>query len=376
MEHSVIRFCCTVCKKLLTITRNKVALGCKMEDSQIKDIKDSISDVLERKFKDPLKRRVFEYPDRLNFACPYCGDSTVSKLKKRGNVFLKDMSYHCFNCGKHTSIIGFLHDFGETISPDVATGIQGIMKGKRRERKNSDVLDLSVLSELEKISVTRDKIKSKYRLCEVTPATPMYEYVKNRCLLHKNINFLYSKFRNELFVLNLTKDGKIAGFQTRSFSENKSKYKTYNIERIYKELETPLKTDNLEILNSMSTVFNVLTVDLLSPLYVFEGGMDSFFIKNSIGICGVRREVDVINDLPNCYYFFDNDTDGFKETIKKVEEGHYAFMWGKFLKDFDINGKIKDFNDLVIWVSKNRKGFDYKQLKNYFTNDIMDVYNI
>jgi hypothetical protein len=232
------------------------------------------------------------------------------------------------------------------------------------------------LSELEALSVEREKLKDRYRLVEITKMCPMYEYLGKRCLLHKRENFLYSKFRNELFVLNLSKTGKIAGFQTRSFSENKSKYKTYNLERMYKDLDSGLETQNPEVLNSMSTVFNVLTVDLLSPLYVFEGGIDSFFIKNSIGICGVRRDVDVINELPNCRYFFDNDADGFKETVKKVKEGHYAFMWSKYLGDFGITGKIKDFNDLVIWVSKNRKGFDYKPIKDYFTNDVMDICGI
>ena len=81
-----------------------------MKDSNVllDEVEDSIRKILEKKFKEPNKRRVYTYPDRFNFACPYCGDSTTSSLKKRGNLYLKDMGFHCFNCGKHTNYIKLL----------------------------------------------------------------------------------------------------------------------------------------------------------------------------------------------------------------------------------------------------------------------------
>lgn len=345
-------------------------------DRYIEEIKESIASIMARKFGDPYKREIYEYPDRLNFACPYCGDSTVSKFKKRGNLFLKNMGYHCFNCGKHTTLMGLLRDFGESVSPETAIGVQGIIKERKVVRREREVLDLSVLKKLEGISVSRDDLKKRYRLCEVTRGNRMHEYLKKRCLLHRNVNFLYNMRHDELYVLNLARNGGIAGFQIRSFSDDMSKYRTYNIERILGDLGRPFGYPENDTLNSMSTVFNICTVDLFSPLYVFEGGIDSFFIRNSIGICGVRRDVDVIEDLPNCYYFFDNDADGFRETVKKVREGHYAFMWGRFLRENGVEGKIKDFNDFVIWTRKYRRDFDFKVLKGYFTNDIMDVCDI
>ena len=44
------------------------------------------------------KSEIRSYKGRLNFACPYCGDSGNSSSKKRGNLYLESLSFHCFNC--------------------------------------------------------------------------------------------------------------------------------------------------------------------------------------------------------------------------------------------------------------------------------------
>ena len=44
------------------------------------------------------KRRLLESKERLNFACPYCGDSTDSPRKKRGNLYWNNLHFHCYNC--------------------------------------------------------------------------------------------------------------------------------------------------------------------------------------------------------------------------------------------------------------------------------------
>ena len=346
-----------------------------MKDSNVLlvEVEDSIRKILEKKFKEPNKRRVYTYPDRFNFACPYCGDSTTSSLKKRGNLYLKDMGFHCFNCGKHTNYIKMLKDFGMQISPETAIGIQGIISDVKYNKKESKILDLSVISELRNNSLDRAVLKKVYRLSEISPTMDIYGYLKSRCLNGKTGRFLYNKYKNELYVLNNTKDEKVAGLQIRSFDKDKVKYRTYNMEKLHKDSGVPIESDNLDLLNTLSTVYNIDSIDFLKPIYVFEGGMDSFFIRNSIGISGVKRNVDVIDDLPNCRYFFDNDKTGFKRTIEKIKEGKSAFMWGRFLGDYNIVEHIKDFNELVVWISKNKRDFDFRVLANYFSNNILDI---
>ena len=66
-------------------------------------IESKIQNILNREFKDIPQKRVIKRfptnsnPDRLNFACPICGDSERTLSKKRGNLYFKNMQYICFN---------------------------------------------------------------------------------------------------------------------------------------------------------------------------------------------------------------------------------------------------------------------------------------
>ena len=64
-------------------------------------IQDFVQDVLGLRFNgDHHKTQInSEDSDKLNFACPYCGDSEKDPTKKRGNLYLTTQSYKCFNDG-------------------------------------------------------------------------------------------------------------------------------------------------------------------------------------------------------------------------------------------------------------------------------------
>ena len=51
---------------------------------------DKVVRVLHHNHNHPEKRRYLESRDRLNFACPYCGDSHDNPRKKRGNIYWND----------------------------------------------------------------------------------------------------------------------------------------------------------------------------------------------------------------------------------------------------------------------------------------------
>jgi predicted RNA-binding Zn-ribbon protein involved in translation (DUF1610 family) len=64
-----------------------------------------IQNILDKEHNDcSEKRKLVPYPKtspkRLNFACPYCGDSEKVRTKKRGNVWLNTLIYRCYNCGE------------------------------------------------------------------------------------------------------------------------------------------------------------------------------------------------------------------------------------------------------------------------------------
>ena len=46
-------------------------------------VKSILQKVLDKEFSNQKKRKVVDYNDRLNFACPYCGDSHKNNHAKR-----------------------------------------------------------------------------------------------------------------------------------------------------------------------------------------------------------------------------------------------------------------------------------------------------
>ena len=77
-----------------------------------RNIYSAVDRILSRRFSEDRKRKIKSHSDRLAFACPYCGDSSRDATKKRGNLFIDSMNYHCFNgdCNTHRSLFFFLKD--------------------------------------------------------------------------------------------------------------------------------------------------------------------------------------------------------------------------------------------------------------------------
>ena len=56
---------------------------------------------------------VYDSGDKLNFACPYCGDSAHDSKKKRGNLYPERGFYKCYNdgCGVKADLPKFISKF-------------------------------------------------------------------------------------------------------------------------------------------------------------------------------------------------------------------------------------------------------------------------
>lgn len=348
-----------------------------MTDAELGNIIAGIEEILKNTFKSSQKQKVLRYSDRLNFACPYCGDSD-NVMKKRGNVYLEDLDYHCFNCGKHTNYYRFLRDFGANVDTDTIDLISSVIS-KKKGQKRKESFDLILFDEMNELALTRDDIKRDFRTVDIPNEGKMHDYLKSRCLLRYADRFMYNAYRNELYVLNLTDKGTIAGFQIRSFDENMVKYRTYNISKIYERSGRTIPEkymEDIDLLNQISITFNLMQVSLRDTIYVFEGGIDSFFIPNSVGLCGVGRKFDLIEDLPNTKYFFDNDKAGYEQTYEKINSGKSVFLWSKFLEENGFDKKIKDLNELIVYLVKNRIHFDFGTIGKWFSEDALDIIDL
>ena len=337
---------------------------------------DKVVRVLHHSHSHPEKKRVLEGRDRLNFACPYCGDSTASSRKKRGNLYWNDLYVHCYNCSAHVSLDTFLKDFNENFEGEDRVEVLNYIKENKRNISYGESLDFYLFDKIKELALTFDELALGFNIYPINSLTyRAYPYLKSRLLQHKLNQFGYDPRRKELYVFNLTADGRIVGFQTRDLDGSGPKYKTWNIQRIYDRLKRPLELseEELDNLNKISMLFGILTADMSRDFTIFEGPIDAMFMTNSIGLTGVKKQIVDFNEIPTARYFFDNDIEGKTRMIEKLKEGQTVFLWDKFLKDYSIpSKKIKDLNDLVKYEFEHRTGC-LKSIDKYFTNNHLDL---
>ena len=336
----------------------------------ISEITPKIQEILKKVFPgNASKQKIRVHKDRISFAAPCCGDSAHDNYKKRGNIILEGKFknlYKCFNCGTCMSVQNFLKKYDQNISLGMADYISDKARGFAKE-SSSNVSYLYDDETIDEYAIDREYFRQILNLTECNE----YCYGKTYLINRRQYNFskfMYSKQANKLFVLNLTKSGKIFGIQVRRFGDSNAKYKTYSLQKIH---EIILK-DNVTVpddINELSMIFNILLVDYSNYVTVTEGPMDSFLIKNSIALCGAGKKV----EFPfMTRYLFDDDKPGREHAIEKIKEGYRVLMWENFKKDLGIkSGKKLDMNDVIMWCYDNNKVCP--KIDDYFSENELDL---
>jgi hypothetical protein len=354
-----------------------------MEISSTKkeEIISKVQKVLFDTFEGP-KREMRIYLDRLNFACPYCGDSN-DPYKKRGNLYWKNLIFHCYNGGcskRHTNLVEFLKDHNQSINTkdDLIFYLDYIRMNQTIVQTKS-YMELGVFEKMNEYSIPISDIKEKFSLLEPKENLRIERYLKGRFLHGKLDFFLYDPKEEQLYIFNLTPDLKRTyGWQIRNFKQNRTKYISYNIEKanllIYdKRIEA--SDEELVKMNTLSIYFNISLVDFTKTVTIFEGPIDSFLLKNSIGISGVDKPIEMFDEISTVRYLFDNDKAGRIKMEKQLKKRKSVFMWNKLVRDFKIRENVKDFNDLLgyCWKYKNNA---IRELEKYFTENPLDIRSV
>lgn len=347
---------------------------------QTERIEELIGIVLNREFKsDPQKTRIYRAGNRLNFSCPYCGDSSDPR-KKRGNFYLDTLGYKCYNggCGVYKDMIGFFRDFSlyNRLSSDEVGEVMSILDENKIRRKGIyGKIDIGLFFEndITDVLIPRQDLMEKLNLIEVRDSR-IERYVLRRGQKLDN-RFAWDDAKEKLFLFNLTPEDKIIGLQVRNMKSGSgiSKYLTYKLSGIYSKL---LKETNEKILEKssmvdpISHVFGIGFLDFSYSITIFEGPMDSWFWPNSVGLCSLENKFPF--DVENIKYWYDWDDSGNKKTMHLLSQGHTVFNWGKFLDEHQITKNRKwDLNDLVMHLRSTGKKI--KRFENYFTNDVLDL---
>lgn len=339
-----------------------------------------ISSILAKEFKGiPAKQRIDRYGNRLNFSCPYCGDSGDSR-KKRGNFYADTQSYKCYNggCGIFKSAIGLYYDFGVArglTQEEISELKMSAEENRNKKRPLLGSLDITMLfdEDVSKYMLDRSDFMKRMNLIEAA-GSPIERYLKRRHQVIDN-RFAWDKKREKLYLFNLTADEKIVGLQVRNMESVKGspKYLTYKLSVIWEKL---LKCKDDEFLKGcrkvdpISSVFNIGSLDFGREITIFEGPMDSWFWSNSVALCSVENRFPF--DVDNIRFFYDWDKAGLSKSIELLSNGFFVFNWGKFLEENGITKNRKwDLNDLVVHLRSTGKKI--KRLDNYFTNDVLDM---
>lgn len=318
------------------------------------------------------KQKIHPHTDRITFACPYCGDSMQSDYKHRGNVILSGKFagyYKCFNCGMFKSVDNFLSDY--EINPQLDL-INYLSSTKGDFKKTSyGSYDISVLMDADAIegyAIDREELKKKFNLIEVA-GTQVLSWLKDR-LQFDNERFLYHPNHDYLVILNLTRQGNILGFQRRNFDKRLEKYNTYNLAKIYSEVG--LEKEIPEEIDILSQLYRISELDFNRPITLFEGPLDSFLLQNSVANAGLQKGFPI--EIP-LRYWYDDDHEGRKKALKKIEDQQQVFLWTKFKTQNGMPWRKKwDLNDLVIWFEENNKRIPI--FDSYFSDDPLDSIDI
>lgn len=369
------------------------------ENNTLENIKNKIQDILNNKFaKDSyIKRKIDVYHDRLNFACPYCGDSRSDNRKKRGNLYLDSLRYHCFNCGEHTGINSLLHHFGEELSLDDKIAVHEIQQNaKKFERKVSGNQASMSMTLLDKLAIPKMILFKQLGIISPYKNQEVSNYLKSRMIGIQDWKyFAYNPSTMELYILNISPSDRVIGYQIRQLDpkSNKQRYMSSRLTKIYSDvfnkdingiverllLKEPLgqkyidEEDGIENivanLDRLSGLFNIMNVNMSQPLTIMEGPIDSLAVANSIALQSAAKHLDgFFDEVETVRYLFDNDKTGREKSLKKLKEHKPVFLWGQYLKTINTKETIKDVNDL-----QKKNLFNIDEIEKCFSDDEFDA---
>lgn len=370
-----------------------------MGELNLEKVKKNIQIILDKSHKDSHKRimRSKPYGARpvIEMACPICGDSGSSAQKKRGNLYLNNMFYVCFNCGDRLPYISFLERFGVGIDLDDKMVIYDHIDkyGQTTTYSNKDY-DLSKMDKImnldDVIKVYNERMDDVYDISPIQKNSAVYQYLKYKRMIsnfdniYQGILRITDKWREPIMIILNRYDENLLGFQIRNLKDEKRKrvYKIYDFQTIYNYVnEEPINEEDALPYNKLSHFYNILNVDFYDKITIFEGYLDSVFFPNSVGTTGVETDYSFLleNDELNVRFFYDNDDVGIRKSIEKIGEGYGVFLWNKLFKDLSkgdtkkeymFKKNIKDLNDLV--KSSKKNVVEYYKLESYFSVDEFD----
>jgi len=279
-----------------------------------------------------------KYTNTYNACCPSCREGKSWGKKKRLYYMVDDDFLYCQNCGHNWSPVNWVMEQSGKSYYEVLDDIKDydsdeIIKIKEDIKPTvvvhstlpEDSINLFDKQQLEYYKdnkVVKDALKLiKTRRLDVAVNKPRTLFISLKDFVHKN----------RLIIPFYDVDNQIQFYQTRSMYGETPKY-----------LSKP---------GGDKTVFGIRNIDPdLEYLFIFEGPIDSMFVKNGLAVGGIslteRQEADLETyRLYKKIWVLDNQLDN-KDVKNKVtqlvERGEQVFFWPK---KYD---RFKDLNEICV----------------------------
>ena len=276
--------------------------------------------------------------------CCMCREGNSWGRKRRLYFITKDNVICCHNCGwysspgdwiKHVTGMSWSEIFRETEEYDIIPGLENSSEQTIRHEPDlpHDSIDLFDAHQLryysnnKQVKACLDMIAS--RRLDTAVNRPKSLYVSLNDKTHKN----------RVIIPFYNVNGKVSHYQSRKISND----------------HTP---KYLSKTNSEKTLFNVDKLKTPDHIFIFEGPIDSFFVKDSVAVAGIQdtsrlcftdsqqSQLDGFV-LSKKIWVLDNDTTGRDKSKKLLERDECVFIWPRQLKQF------KDINELCVRTKRD-----------------------
>jgi len=291
-----------------------------------------------------LRFKVTRYnPYTANFRCPFCGDSKKSATKARGFFFQKEQSiiYRCHNCGIGKNMRSFLADFAPELRDEYIA--ESFLENRIEDNLNTEK-PVPEVFELPKFLKAGSPLRKLKKISQLPWNHPAKQYIINRGIPNEYHSKLFycSKFASwtntmipgklktthdipRLIIPLLDKDGRMFGYQGRSFDPN-DKVRYISI-----------------MLDDRIKVYGLDTVDFSKKYYILEGPIDSMFLPNAIAMAGSdMSNPEFLNS--NAVFVYDNEPrnrDIVNRVKRAIGAGYTVCIWPSMMEQY------KDINDMI-----------------------------
>lgn len=278
-----------------------------------------------------------------NFSCVYCGDSATKKTKARGYFYEKSnlFFYKCHNCLISTTFGKFLQNFDEDVyreycfeafaAPFKKEELKVPKSNLETYFKSNEILIDKLLERIDKLPDTHEAVVYlKKRLIPASSFDRIY-YIDNiKDIVQLNPKYAEKITTSEPRILfpTFNNNGHLAGLSARAIREH------------------PIRYLNLHIDEDFPHVFGCERLKRDETFFVFEGPIDSIFLKNSIAVScasfvepferlGLNKE--------KAIFVYDNEPrnrDILRAMQRSINKGYKVCIWGDGIIQKDINDMV------------------------------------